>query len=42
MNPTVTEPTTPEYEEEKDRKSEEDKGGGESPIAGDTEQSAIV
>jgi hypothetical protein len=33
MNPTVTEPTTPEYEKEKDRKAEEDKGGGESPTA---------
>jgi len=34
MNPTVTEPTTPEYEEEKNRKSQEDQGGGESPTAG--------
>jgi hypothetical protein len=34
MNPTVTEPTTPEYEKEKDRKSQEDQGGGESPIPG--------
>ena len=33
MNPTVTEPTTPEYEEEKDRKSQEDQGGGESPTS---------
>ncbi len=33
MNPTVNEPTTPEYEEEKDRKNQEDKGGGESPTA---------
>jgi len=34
MNPTVTEPTTPEYEEEKNRKSQEDQGGGENPTAG--------
>jgi hypothetical protein len=34
MNPTVTEPTTPEYEKEKDRKAQEDQGGGESPIPG--------
>jgi hypothetical protein len=33
MNPTVTEPTTPEYEEEKNRKTQEDTGGGESPTA---------
>jgi hypothetical protein len=36
MNPTVTEPTTPEYEQEKDRKSEEDQGGGESPTISQT------
>ncbi len=36
MNPTVTEPTTPEYEQEKDRKSEEDQGGGESPTTNQT------
>ena len=34
MNPTVTEPTTPEYEQEKQRKTQEDTGGGESPTAG--------
>ena len=34
MNPTVTEPTTPEYEQEKQRKTKEDTGGGESPTAG--------
>jgi len=33
MTPTVTEPTTPEYEQEKNRKSQEDQGGGESPTA---------
>jgi hypothetical protein len=32
MNPTVSEPTTPEYEEEKKRKSAEDTGSAESPI----------
>jgi hypothetical protein len=31
MNPTVSEPTTPEYEQEKNRKTQEDTGGGESP-----------
>ena len=36
MNPTTTEPTTPEYEQEKNRKSEEDKGGGESPTGEDS------
>ena len=39
MNPTVTEPTTPEYEEEKKRKSAEDTGSAESPTTSNKKSS---
>jgi len=42
MNPTVTEPTTPEYEEEKNRKSQEDQGGGKSPTADTSDQTEMT
>jgi hypothetical protein len=42
MNPTTTEPTTPEYEEEKNRKAQEDQGGGESPITSEPEPTEMT